>query len=61
MTIGVNGSKTVLKIESYAFFDNSRFMKTEQRKARITALSLPIRVSSSSSSLPSPVNVTQDT
>ena len=41
-------TKTVLKIESFAFFDNSRFMTNEWYKARITALALPIRVSSSS-------------
>ena len=52
------GTKTALKIESFAFFDNSRFMTTEQCKARITALALPIRVSNSSSCLPSLVNAT---
>ena len=49
---------TVLKIESYAFFNNSRFMTTEYCKACITAPALPIRVCSSSSCLPSLVNVT---
>jgi len=44
------GTKTVLESESFAFFDNySRFMTTEYYKARITALALLIRVSSSSS------------
>ena len=52
------GTKTALKIESFAFFDNSRFMTTELCKARITALALPIRVSSSLSYLPSLVNAT---
>ena len=36
-----------MKIGTFAYFDISRFMTTEQRKARITALVLPIRVSSS--------------
>ena len=54
----INGTKTALKIESFAFFDNSRFMTTEKCNARITALALPIRVSSSSSCLPSLVNAT---
>ena len=52
------GTKTALKIESFAFFDNSRFMTTELCKARITVLALPIRVSSSSSCLRSLVNAT---
>ena len=52
------GTKTVLKIESFAVFGNSRFMITEKCKARITALALPIWVSSSSSCLPSLVNAT---
>ena len=46
MTVRRMGTKTVLKIESFAFFDNSSFMTTEQRQARITALALPSRVSS---------------
>ena len=50
------GIKTGLKIESFAFFDNSCFMATELCKARISALALPIRVSSSSSCLPSLLN-----
>ena len=29
MFVGENGTKTALKIESFAFFDNSRFMTTE--------------------------------
>jgi len=36
-------SKTVLKAESFAFFENSRFMTTEYFKTRITVLALPIR------------------
>jgi len=47
------GTKTVLKTESFVVFDNSRFMITEYCKACITALALLIRVSSSSSCLPS--------
>jgi len=47
------GTKTVLKTESFAFFD-FRFMSTEYRKTRVTAaLALHIRVSSSTSCLPS--------
>jgi len=46
-------TKTVLKTESFAFFDNFRFMTTEYCQARITVLALPIRVSSSTSCLPS--------
>jgi len=38
------GTKTVLKTESFVFFDNSRFITTEYCKARITALALPVRV-----------------
>jgi len=50
------GTKTVLKTERFAFFDNSRFMTIEYCKACITALALPIQVSSSSSCLPSHMN-----
>ena len=50
------GTKTALKIESFPFFDNSRFMTTEWCKARITTLALPIRESSSLSCFPSLVN-----
>jgi len=32
MTIGEDGDETCLKIESFAFFDNSRFMATEHIK-----------------------------
>ena len=32
--------KTVYKIESFACFDNSRFMATELCKARVTVLAL---------------------
>ena len=35
------GTKTALKIDSFAFFDNSSFMITEQCKAHNTALALP--------------------
>ena len=56
------GTKTVLIIDNFAFFDNSRFMTAEQFKARITALALSIRVSSSWSCLPPVVNMKpQDT
>jgi len=48
--------ETFLKTESFAFFDNSRFMTTEYCKARITALPLPILVFSSSTYLPSLMN-----
>ena len=52
------GIKIVLKIESFAFFDSSRFMTTEWCKARITAQALPIWVSSYLSCLPPLVNAT---
>ena len=51
-------TKTVLKVKSFVFFDNSRFMNTEYCKAPITSLALLIRVSSSLSCLPSLVNAT---
>ena len=45
MTMGEKEDKTVLKIESFAVFDNSYIVATKQWKTRITAPALPIRVS----------------
>jgi len=52
------GTKTDLKTDSFAVFESSRFVTTEQKGSHRAAFASPIRVSISLFRLPSLVNTT---